>query len=937
MEFWYDFSDTSTFTTSGSYPNQTITSDITDKSPTGRNLTNTLRAGAVFNYDAVNKGFYTNRAGLNFTIAYSASLASETVFFVLTINEVSASTNSVLGSTAIGGRGYRIGGSKMQCAKDGSGVNVQSATVIPATCTGVFTWLKNNNFIYMYFNGALIASGAVSTLTAGLTSGFGATTSQSSDFFGTVHESIAYSSPLSDSDRSAIEYYLMNKWRVPTSSSSLIPTSIGGSSCVLWLDSSDASSITYDGGNLVSQWSDKSGSNNHATQSTASAKPTYTTTGIKFGGTGGLTTAKLVSPYSLTNQTETSFFVVETDPTTLATGWIMGSSDTSTGRFYRNSTVSTTMQIYTGGTFIYSTLGEINELGKRYIIHGYIGGGLSTLTINNSYESIQTVAYGTGTTSTVIGSRLITAADTSAFAGKLCEVIVYNTALSSSNRKSVLNYLASKWNITAGNTSIPATHPYYYGSPYTRSFYPIDIQNCTLWLDAADSTTLPAGSSVTQWTDKSPNNYNATTFNSAPTYSNNAVNFSGTQGLTTSLSASSNTETGFFVFGSTDVVSSVNTLVGGASSTGGRQFVVYASDLQTLKQDSSTVLSAGSPALTNNIKYLAEYVNDGTTLTHYLNGTVHKSGTAVAYTAGILTTIGLRFGNTQGLKGYINEMVIYNRALSSNERQQIESYLAQKWGLTSYLPANHVGTLYKSLTVSFDPKVINGCKLWIDAYDSTTVQLTGSGGTVGTVLDKSGNANNLTSGTGFSYNQVKFNGSYPSFYNATSATTSLVGKNTSFTLSQPATFFVVGQSTSIAGDFPYLADSTVSSPRIALYYWNNAGSLRVRLFAGAEIEYAGASSIFINSYYANTTSSQIFVNGTSVVSGGISTGSFSGLTIGSYYGATTAAWAGHICEFIIFNSVLSQGQRQQVEGYLAHKWGLTSNLPSTHPYKKIKP
>jgi hypothetical protein len=41
---------------------------------------------------------------------------------------------------------------------------------------------------------------------------------------------------------------------------------------------------------------------------------------------------------------------------------------------------------------------------------------------------------------------------------------------------------------------------------------------------------------------------------------------------------------------------------------------------------------------------------------------------------------------------------------------------------------------------------------------------------------------------------------------------------------------------------------------------------------------------------------------------------------------------GRIAEIIIYEDV-TEGQRQKVEGYLAHKWGLTSLLDSSHPYK----
>jgi hypothetical protein len=39
----------------------------------------------------------------------------------------------------------------------------------------------------------------------------------------------------------------------------------------------------------------------------------------------------------------------------------------------------------------------------------------------------------------------------------------------------------------------------------------------------------------------------------------------------------------------------------------------------------------------------------------------------------------------------------------------------------------------------------------------------------------------------------------------------------------------------------------------------------------------------------------------------------------------------------VLNTVASTTNRQLIEGYLAHKWGLTSSLPNDHPYKNIAP
>ena len=44
-----------------------------------------------------------------------------------------------------------------------------------------------------------------------------------------------------------------------------------------------------------------------------------------------------------------------------------------------------------------------------------------------------------------------------------------------------------------------------------------------------------------------------------------------------------------------------------------------------------------------------------------------------------------------------------------------------------------------------------------------------------------------------------------------------------------------------------------------------------------------------------------------------------------------------VAEILIYNSVLSSDNVAKVEGYLAWKWGLVGNLPSSHPYKNSYP
>jgi hypothetical protein len=76
---------------------------------------------------------------------------------------------------------------------------------------------------------------------------------------------------------------------------------------------------------------------------------------------------------------------------------------------------------------------------------------------------------------------------------------------------------------------------------------------------------------------------------------------------------------------------------------------------------------------------------------------------------------------------------------------------------------------------------------------------------------------------------------------------------------------------------------------------------------------------------------------------------FDSATIASVYqsvntslGTTSASgnsnyYDGLIAEVVLTASVASADTRQRIEGYLAHKWGLTANLPNNHPYKTVGP
>jgi len=56
---------------------------------------------------------------------------------------------------------------------------------------------------------------------------------------------------------------------------------------------------------------------------------------------------------------------------------------------------------------------------------------------------------------------------------------------------------------------------------------------------------------------------------------------------------------------------------------------------------------------------------------------------------------------------------------------------------------------------------------------------------------------------------------------------------------------------------------------------------------------------------------------------------------GNKFGAATYEYS--IGEVIMLNKAVSTADREKIEGYLAHRWGLAINLPAAHPYKHCAP
>jgi len=242
-----------------------------------------------------------------------------------------------------------------------------------------------------------------------------------------------------------------------------------------------------------------------------------------------------------------------------------------------------------------------------------------------------------------------------------------------------------------------------------------------------------------------------------------------------------------------------------------------------------------------------------------------------------------------------------------------------------------------------DPLDVVSLQVWYDASDISSI--TQSGGFASQWNDKSGNGRHLvqnTEGKKPSYGVRYINGLHALEFHlagvdmmATSATFTAINSSaySIFAIviydTVPGYFVGTNQETSGAG----LHTGYRSSTQYTLDHY----------FYGVDYTVtpiSGTPTIF-NTQFDNV-GSNIRINGTSIGNSGgfpnqalnVSSGV---LNVGSGYNDNTNTLDGAIGELLIYAGALAQSDREQIEGILAHKWGISSVLDSGHPYKNRPP
>jgi hypothetical protein len=225
--------------------------------------------------------------------------------------------------------------------------------------------------------------------------------------------------------------------------------------------------------------------------------------------------------------------------------------------------------------------------------------------------------------------------------------------------------------------------------PYYLDYNPLSIPGCELWLDAADTATLTtSGQTVTGWADKSQTG-KTVTVSSSPSLSGISQNAYQTIAfnnnlLTTTLPSAIRTNDYALVAVwkqyTPSTVSPLSIGENGGPAAGIGYNGSYYNLFEWGQTESQLTSSPG--------QYVIQI---GTRITSvkrlYINGTAAPSavGEQDLTNKDILIGRGAGFGIT----GEIAEIFVFSGSLSTTNRQLLESYLAQKWGLQQFLPSNH--------------------------------------------------------------------------------------------------------------------------------------------------------------------------------------------------------------------------------------------------------
>lgn len=240
---------------------------------------------------------------------------------------------------------------------------------------------------------------------------------------------------------------------------------------------------------------------------------------------------------------------------------------------------------------------------------------------------------------------------------------------------------------------------------------------------------------------------------------------------------------------------------------------------------------------------------------------------------------------------------------------------------------------------SFNPSLISNMNIWLDGQVPSNVIT--SGGQVTDWNDSSLVGNNFTKGPSgiITYDFPSGINSRPAlnFTTSASSTSTYLHKSLTMTASNNMSLFVIVKQTGNGSGNSEIF-FTGTDYRYFDVFSNTNGSGLLTLNIGSATQVSTGVDIRNNIALVDiilSPNGYCYVNGTNTNSN-VSRGGL-GLTSALDWYLSGGAFLGNIGEIITYSTNLNTTQRQQVEGYLAWKWGIQGNLPVDHPYYNSPP
>jgi hypothetical protein len=501
-------------------------------------------------------------------------------------------------------------------------------------------------------------------------------------------------------------------------------------------------------------------------------------------------------------------------------------------------------------------------------------------------------------------------------------------------------------------------------------FNPASIPGCQLWLDAADSSSVLADSSsnVSLWIDKSNTGTtaiptlgpsgNQITYVTVDTYRGVYINNNGSVLYNASTYSQLTIQSNFQNTADYSIFAVVNlsnvpigelqTIYGNARGDSGETRTPNFGAGATLEFNADTTNRMISSSFIGSGRLQTALISSSSALTAYTNTTAYASVTngftRVSTDVGALPSIGGpgSFNDNRFATGYFHEILVYNTALSTIQRQKVEGYLAHKWGLQLSLPANHP---HKTAAPTYEqpvfvPTLISGSQLWLDALDTSS--MTFSGSTVTAWTDKSGKG----------FNAATPSGTNPPVYNSTTKELQFVDTNSTVLriaqgfgdalVGTTYSIFFIARRTIASGYRFILASTANSASKIMLMVGFLDNTMHTNVYGpgynSSIPTYTSPDPIRLYCYELQSSSLVTHImNGVQVGSDtqDYRITSFANPELGRRYGQTLETF--NLSEMVVFSPALNPTQRKRVEGHLIQKWGLQSSLSTSHPYKTIAP